>query len=184
MKKFIGTLILKLGGWAEDYPQNFSVDKYIMISAPHTSLKDYLYTVASFWKRGEEVKILFKNNQVISLSNCFFRKIFGIRFDDITKEGIDYSVDLINKSDKLILIVPTECCPRKKADRWNTEFHDIAYKVNVPVALGYLDYSDRTIGVGDMFTVTDEKNKDLKKIQNFYKNFTAKVPENYNSTIC
>ncbi|MCF6279622.1 MAG: hypothetical protein L3J14_04675 [Flavobacteriaceae bacterium] len=183
MKKFIGNLILKLGGWTEDYPQNINVDKCIMISAPHTSFKDYIYTVASFWKREEEVKILFKNNQVISLSNCFFRKIFGIRFDDITKEGIDYSVELINKAEELILIVPTECC-YKKVDKWNTEFYDIASEANVPVALGYLDYSDRTLGVGHMFSVNGDKKKDLKKIQNFYKNFTAKIPENYNTTIC
>lgn len=183
MKKFIGILILQIGGWTEDYPKSYIVDKCVMISAPHTSFKDYIYTVASFWKREVEIKILYKNNQVTTLSNFFLKKIGGVGFSKITKEGINYSVDLINKSKKLILIVPTEY-HIKKVDKWKTEFYDIAQSANVPVALGYLDYSDRVAGVGDLFNVSGNKDKDMTKIQNFYKNFTPNIPENYNSTIC
>lgn len=183
MKKSIGNLILKLGGWAEDYPQNFNVDKCVMISAPHTSIKDYIYTVASFWKREKKVKILFKNNQVISLSNCFVRKLLGVTFEKISKKGIDFSVSLLNKSDKLVLIVPTECY-YKKVEKWKTEFYDIAHTADIPVALGYLDYSDKVAGIGHLFKVSGNKKGDMTKIQNYYKNFTPKHPNNYNSTIC
>lgn len=183
MKKQIGTFILQLGGWTEDYPQNFNNDKCVLISAPHTSLKDYMYTVASFWKRGVDVKILFKNNKAISLINCFLIKIIGTKFDEIKKDGINFSVKLLNQSDKLALIIPTEC-KFKKVEKWKTDFYDIAQKAKVPVALGYLDYYDRVTGVGHMFSVSGNKKIDLVKIQNFYKNFTPRHPKKYNSTIC
>jgi len=183
LKKIIGTLILRIGGWTEDYPQNFEVDKCVMISAPHTSFKDYLYSIASFWKRDVEVNILFKNSRVTSLSNYFIKKISGVNFSDITADGVDYSVNLMNNSLKLILIVPTEC-HLKKVDKWKTEFYDIAKKAKVPVALGYLDYSDKVTGIGHLFKVSGNKERDMRKIENFYKNFTPKYPEKYNTKIC
>jgi len=182
MKKFIGILILKFRGWQIDYPSNYKSSKCVMIAAPHTSIWDFIYSFAIFWERDIKIKFLFDANDKNKLILFLIKKIGGININEIEGSVVDYSVELLNKSDKIILIVPAEGT-LKRVGKWRTGFYHIARKANVPVALGYLDYYDRTGGIGDLFRVSGNINNDFKKIQNFYKNFTAKVPENYNSII-
>jgi len=182
MKKQIGAFILKLGRWKEEYPKGFGEGKCVMISAPHTSAKDYIYTIASFWKQGIDVSILSVNSEKISLLTCFLNKLIGNNLCKIKREGVEYSVNLFSESNKLILIFPTES-NRKKVDSWRTEFYDVAYKAKVPIAIGFLDYSDKIMGVCHLFSVSGNKEQDLQKIGDFYKNFTPKFPENYNTKI-
>ena len=182
MKKIVGTLMLRLGGWTEDYPLNFAKEKCVMISAPHTAFRDFIFTIISFWKNDIDVKILFNDSEVTSLTYFFYKKITNRKKCRITKQAVNFSTNLLNNSNQLILIIPTECCI-KRVEKWRTEFYDIAQKAKVPVALGFIDYSSKIIGVGNFFKPSGDKEKDLKKIENFYKNFEPKYSENYNPNI-
>ncbi len=181
MKKIIGFLILKLGGWKDDYPKDFDSKKSIFISAPHTSIKDYLFSIASFWKQGLDVFIVHENEQ-ISILKCFFKKILGRKSCFLSEEGVAFSVNLLNNSDKLILAFSTESTSGK-TKIWRTEFYEVAQKTNVPIAIGYLDYSDKIMGVSQLFTITGNKKRDLEKISKFYNNFTPRYPNKYKTIV-
>lgn len=173
---------MKIGGWTEYYPENCNVDKCVMISAPYTSFWDYIYTIASFWRRGDKIYVLYERPKIIGLRNYFFKKLGGINIKEVDGCGIEYSVNLLNNTDKMVLIVPTEGS-RKKVDKWKTEFYIIAKTAKVPVLIGYLDYGDKIAGFGGILNMTGNIKNDLERIQKFYQNFTAKYPENYNKKI-
>ena len=183
MKKIIGTLIMKFGGWTEYYPENFAIDKSVMISAPYTSFWDYVYTISSFWKNGYTIKVLFEQKSHFGIRSAICKICDGINLTEIDGKMTHHMSDVFNSTDKMMLIVPTEGS-RKKVDRWKTEFYEIAIHANVPVLLGYLDYEDKIVGIGASINITDDFKSDMIKIQDFYKNFSAKYPENYNEKIC
>lgn len=181
MKKIIGFLILKLCGWKDDYPKDFDSKKSIFISAPHTSIRDYMFSIVSFWKQGFDVYLVHEN-QKISILTCFFKKIFGRKACFLEEEGIAFSVDLLNNTDKLILAFSTESTT-VKSNTWRTEFYEVAQKTKTPIAIGYLDYSDKIMGVSQLFTITGNKKRDLEKISKFYNNFTPRHPNKYKSIV-
>lgn len=183
MKKRIGTLIMKIGGWTESYPENCIINKSVLISAPYTSFWDYIYTIASFWKNDYTIKVLFEQKSNLGIRNAIYKMCDGINLNDVDGNMIHHMDAILNSSDKMMLIVPTEGT-RKKVDEWKTEFYDIAKYANVPVLLGYLDYEDKIVGIGGSINVTDNLKYDMNKIQHFYKNFNAKYPKNYNEKIC
>lgn len=174
---------MKIGGWTESYPDNYNIDKSVLISAPYTSFWDYIYTIASLWKNEYTIKVLFIQKGSLGIRSAIYKICDGINLKDINGEMTHYMHNVLNSSDKMTLIIPTEAS-RKKVDKWKTEFYDIAKYTNVPVLLGYLDYEDKTVGIGASIKVTENFKKDMTKIQHFYKNFTPKHPNNYNEKIC
>ncbi|MFK5880526.1 MAG: hypothetical protein QM478_13650 [Flavobacteriaceae bacterium] len=183
MKKIIGTLIMKFGGWTEYYPDNYNLEKSVLISAPYTSFWDYVYTIASFWKNEYPIKVLFEQKSRLGIRSTICKICDGINLNEIEGEMTHHMNDVLNSSDKMMLIVPTEGS-RKKVDKWKTEFYEIARYADVPVLLGYLDYVDKTVGIGATINLTKDFKSDMNKIQGYYKNFSAKYPQNYNEKIC
>lgn len=180
MKKLIGNLILKISGWETYRPDKYKTEKSIIITAPHTSRLDYIFSIASFWSAGIYTNFVYKGNERSKFINYLFSIIGGINAKD--ESVVDFSINLLNESEKLILSIPVEGS-RKRVDRWKTGFYYIAKGAKVPISLAYLDYEDKIAGIGDLYRVSEDIKFDLLKIQNFYKNFTPKNPENYNSSI-
>lgn len=174
---------MKLGGWTEYYPENCCTEKSVLISAPYTSFWDYIYTISSFWKNGYTIKVLFEQKSRLGVRSAFCKICDGINLNKIEGEMTHHMNDVLNSSDKMMLIVPTEGS-RKKVNQWKTEFYEIAKHADVPVLLGYLDYEDKTVGIGAIINVTEDFKSDMNKIQGYYKNFSAKYPQNYNEKIC
>jgi len=50
----------------------------------------------------------------------------------------------------------------------------------VPVALSFIDYRNKTGGIGPVFHPTGDYRKDLAFIQDFYKDKTARHPDRFN----
>ncbi|WP_156772373.1 1-acyl-sn-glycerol-3-phosphate acyltransferase [Urechidicola croceus] len=182
IKKVLGKCILKVGGWTDYYPNEYVTDKCLIITAPHTSVWDYLFTFAAFWKREVKIKFLLSDSKSKIHINNMLKLFGGVKVQRNKGSAVDCSVHLINKYEKIVLLVLTEGS-RKKVDKWKTGFYHIAKITDVPVALGYLDYEDKIAGIGDLFHVSGNIKTDLKKIERFYKNFTPKNPKNYNKKI-
>lgn len=183
MKKLLGNFIFFITGWKSKYKTEFSTERCVMIAAPHTSNWDLLYAIGVYWKHGVDAKFFIKDNYTKGFIGFFFKKLGAIGVTRGKKNNlVDFAVKLFNENEKLVLLVPAEAT-RKKAPKWKKGFYIIAKKANVPVALGYLDYKKKIAGVGRLIHLTDSFENDMQKIQDFYKDITAKYPENYNKQI-
>lgn len=67
---------------------------------------------------------------------------------------------------------------RSKTEYWKTGFYHIAVEAKVPIALGYVDYRNKKLGVGATLYPTGDINKDFEIIREFYKDKTGLRPEN------
>ncbi len=183
MKKIIGSFLLFVGRWKCVYPQEYKVDKCVMLAAPHTTNWDLIYAIAVYWKEGLEPKFIIKNNYTKGVHGFFFKWLGGIGIDRSKHNNtVDFSVNLFKKNKKLILMLSAEGT-RKWVKKWRSGFYYIAKNANVPIGLGFLDYTKRVAGVGDLIYLTGDFEKDMLEFQDFYKDIDGKFPENYNKKI-
>lgn len=184
MKKKVGKWILRLAGWKHRVPQEFRIDKGVMIGAPHTSNWDILYSLAGMWAAGYRPRFFIKKEWTDNFFvGWLIRWLGGIGVDRKKHNNlVNYSVELLKNSDKLVLLVPVEGT-RSRVEEWKKGFYHIARKADLPVILAYLDYGKKEAGVGDIIRLSGDFERDMSRIEDFYRNVTAKYPEKYNPVI-
>jgi len=183
MKKYLGSLVLNIFGWKYDYNKQFStIKKGVALAAPHTSNWDLLFTLATFWKMEIDVKFLIKDDYTKSIFGFLFKAMGAIGVDRKNgKNMVDFAADLLQKKD-IIFIVPAEGT-RKRVEKWKTGFYHIAKNANVPLLLGYLDYKNKIAGINKIMHLSGNFDTDMQEIEDYYKKYTAKFPELYNTSI-
>ena len=183
MKKLLGTLMLKIAGWKCIYPEEYKVKKFVIIAAPHTSNWDLYYALAMFWKYDVPVKYFIKDSFTKGLHGKLFKAMGAIGVDrKRTGNLVHHAAAIIKKMDHIALMVPAEGT-RSYVKKWKTGFYHIALKADVPVALGYLDYTKKIAGIGGLITLTSNRDGDMRIIETFYLDIDGRHPELYNKKI-
>ena len=183
MKKVIAKFVFFIFGWKIDFKPEYKVPKTVMLASPHTSNWDLVFSLGVYWIEGIDAKFLIKNNYTKSALGFFFKWLGAIGVDRSKHNNlVDYSVELLNSSENLVLMVPAEGT-RERVEKWRTGFYHIAKNANVPVSFGFLDYGKKLAGVGDVYNLSGEFEIDMKYIQDFYATIEARHPEKYNKSI-
>ena len=175
--KFFAKLMYKILGWKLKGSIPTDIKKCVMVAAPHTSNWDFFYGVIAFYIMGIKIKTPIKKELFFFPLGIILNALGGIQVDR-AKAGklVDNIVDLFKKYDELVIFITPEGT-RSYAERWKTGFWHIAKNANVPIILGYIDYSKKTAGVGPVFVPTGNVDKDIEEVKNFYRNITAKYPD-------
>lgn len=178
--KTICKFILWLSGWKVKGRLPRGIEKCVLIVAPHTSIWDFIIGRMGFSVYG------FKGRFIIKKEFFFFPlgvllKWLGAVPIDRTKGAtlISTAVSYFERHERFVLVITPEGT-RKKTDHWKRGFHVIARKANVPVIIGTVDYKKKELDLVGEYMLTDDVETDLKHIQSFYLNVTAKYPEQYN----
>lgn len=166
-------LIFRLFGWelAGPLPEP---RRYVLIAAPHTSNWDFpVMLLAAFGLRAKAFWIG---------KNSLFRKPFGPLFTWLGGIPVDRSSAhnvvnqasaLFSEEDELILAIAPEGT-RKKVSSWKTGFYYIAFRAEVPIAFGFIDYGRKRAGVGPLLMPTGDIEADMKVIRAFYSDIRGK----------
>ena len=182
MLSSIAKSLLKLSGWKADLTLP-DADKYVLIGAPHTSNWDFPLSILFFLATGLRFNWVGKHSMFIWPVSGIFKAMGGIPINRNASKGfIDQTAQMIKDSKQFILTIAPEGT-RSRTDYWKTGFYYIAQQADVPVALGYLDYSKKTMGIGPSFKPSGNTEQDLKTVQAFYKDVTGKHPENQGPVI-
>ncbi|MDO9155083.1 MAG: acyltransferase [Paludibacter sp.] len=90
-----------------------------------------------------------------------------------------YCVTQMLEESKNIHIVISPEGTRKKVIKWNKGFYYIANKANVPIAVVYLDYQKKEIGLKGVINSNENIKSIMQQINVMYENVMAKHPENF-----
>ena len=178
--KTISYLILKMMGWRVTHPMPEGIHKAVVVMAPHTSNWDFLIGKLGLLSQGVKIKTLIKKESFFFPLGIILRALGAIPVDRGMSAGtIKKVTNMMNATDKFFLLITPEGT-RKLSKRWKKGFYFLAEHANVPVFLGFLDYKTKTGGMGPVIYPTGNFEEDLEKIQEFYKDKTARHPENFN----
>ena len=164
-------------GWEihADFPD---LRKYVVIAAPHTSNWDFPLGIMAIRAIRLDVSWIGKHTIFRWPFGWFFRWLGGTPVDRGHSEDlIQQMTDLFNRSDRLIFALAPEGT-RRKTDHWKTGFYHIATAANVPIALGYLDFGRKQVGVTKTFMPSGDIEADFQLIREYYQDKIGKNPEN------
>jgi len=176
--RYLSILLLKLIGWRA-VNQVPLLNKYLVIGAPHTSNWDFVLFLLFGFKMRYNTRWLGKDTLFRFPIRGLMIRLGGIPVDRSKSNNVvEQMADYFNSVDELSVIIAPEGT-RDKTVGWKTGFYHIAIAANVPIVLGYVDSSTKSIGFGPVFYPTGDIEADLEKIQAFYADKKGLIPDNY-----
>ena len=176
LKKFAHA-VLKLFGWRLEVslPQE---KKFILIGAPHTSNWDFPLALLTFWTTDLKIYWVAKIQLFRGPLYYLFTALGGIPVDRSSSHGfIKQIAEKFNQAEKMVLAIAPEGT-RSKTAYWRSGFYHIALSAGIPICLGYIDYSKKKIGIGQLICPSGDIEADIRIIADYYQNKKGKRPQN------
>lgn len=175
--KLLAKFIFWISGWkTAGEPPAFK--KYVAILAPHTSGWDLILGLCARYIFQLNVSLLAKREIFKFPVGPVLRALGGIPVDRSSSHNlVDQAVAMFNEKENFILAIAPEGT-RQYAPKWKTGFYYIALKAQVPIVFAYIDFPNKTVGLGQAFYPTGDIDKDMEAIMAFYRLIKGKHPEN------
>lgn len=176
LRRAIGRGVLSVYGWTID-GEAPPVPKAVVVSYPHTSNWDFPFALAICWSLDLDIFWLGKDSLFKGPKGWFFQRMGGIAVDRSQHTNlVDAIVATLEPMDRVLVLIPAEGT-RKKAERLKTGFYWVAVKAEIPIVLGYLDYTKRTGGFPHVFTPSGDPEADLAILREVYAGVEGRFPE-------
>ena len=175
--RHISRWILRLLGWKliEELPKE---NKYVIIGYPHTSNWDFPLGLLAMWSIDKKFRWAAKHTLFVGPVNYLFKRMGGIPVNRTVHTGfIQHMVNMFNSHQHMIFCIMPEGT-RSKTEYWKTGFYHIAVQAKVPIALGFLDYEKKELGVNGVLYPSGDIAEDFEQIKKFYQSKTGKKPQN------
>ena len=166
--RWLGRTILRLGGWrmVGTFPD---LPRAVLIGAPHSSNWDGVWGFAAKLALGLDIRILGKHQLFWWPLGPLLRRMGVIAVDRDAAHGVvEQAASLIAQAEQFWFGLAPEGT-RRLVERWKPGFWKIAKAANVPVVPAYFHYPERIIGIGPVFTLTDDMTADIARIRAWYR---------------
>tara|TARA_B100000700_G_scaffold272947_1_gene316895 strand:+ start:45 stop:647 length:603 start_codon:yes stop_codon:yes gene_type:complete len=179
--QWLGRSLLSIMGWKVlgDIGEEHSHKNLVVIVAPHTSNWDGILGVAAIAGLDAKISFLGKDSAFKYGLGAFLRYMGGIPINRSNPSGvINDAIEKIKQINGTLLGMSPEGT-RSKVEAWKTGFLRIAKGINANIIPASLDFAKKEVLLGKTFKPTGDNKKDIQSLQDYYKDFTAKHPENY-----
>lgn len=179
MKWFIRSLFQLLGWKIEgDIPKN--IKKAVIVGFPHTSNWDLFYTLGLMFTLKRNFRFVIKKEALVFPIKNFLLSLgaYPVRR---TKDGtnlVEQIAKVFDEGDEGFLCIAPEGT-RKPVTEIKTGFYYIAQKAQVPILVGYLDCSKKTVHIGDVLDSSKTEAEVISELKDILKKAVAKKPENF-----
>ncbi len=171
-----GLLYLKLFGWRLENKVP-DVQKCVIIAAPHSSNWDLPTTMATGAGLDLSFHFLAKHTIFRPPWGTFFRFMGGIPIDRRSKQNyVEKVAEIIRSKQRCAIVVAPEGT-RSKTEFWKSGFYHIAKAADVPIVLGFLDYENKTAGIGRSIYPIGTPSEVMDQMRDFYRPAMARDPE-------
>lgn len=172
-------LILRAVGWKVSVTVP-NYHKAVICVAPHTSNWDFILGKLAYASVGRKAGFLMKKAWFFFPLGCLFRAIGGVPVDRSSKGGnlVNALVERFRVSSELVLAITPEGT-RARTTHWHSGFLRIAYEAGVPVEIGVIDASSRTVSIDRIFIPSGNIDADLAEIKRIYRPYKGIHPENF-----
>lgn len=175
--KWLAHKLLALRGWRFEgvIPP---IPKMIVLGAPHTTNWDFIVFLAALHHFRLKVRYLGKHTLFRRPLGYLFTATGGIPVDRTQTGGIVHQVaSAFDATDHMVLVLAPEGT-RKPARCWKSGFLTIAEKVKVPIVLAGIDYSTKTVTLGEAHELDGDVSAFMDIAREFYSDKRGLHPEN------
>lgn len=172
-------ILFRILGWkvSGQFPE--SINKYIVIVAPHTSNWDFVIGVfgRAVLPEVRKAKFLGKKELFKPPFGWIFRALGGYPVDRSKNTNmVDTIVDIFNENEEFVLALAPEGT-RKKVKKFKTGFYFIAQKSEIPIVMVGFDYGKKEIIIREPFYPSTDFETDMEAIMSFFSGIKGKISE-------
>jgi len=163
----LGLWLLRLSGWKPVFELP-DAPKFVAVGYPHTSNWDFFPALFWGWASGLPFRWIGKKELFPPVIGRVMVWLGGIPVDRKNSRGfVGQVADYLKNAEAGVVVIAPDGT-RKRAPYWRTGFYYMALEAGVPLALGYLNYETREVGVGDWFYPTGDLEADFARMRAFY----------------
>lgn len=168
--------MLRAAGWSirlrEPVPK-----RCVVIFYPHTSNWDTVVGLLAKWVIGLRIHFVGKDTLFRWPLRLLLVAWGGIPVNRREPAGFVATIEReFARREHFVLALAPEGT-RGYRDNWKSGFYRIARAAKVPLALAFIDYPSREIGVGDYLGLTDDVAADMARIRAFYASKRGRHPD-------
>jgi len=174
--KFIGKAAMKITGWKTvgHFPKD---ERVILVVGPHTSNWDFVVAMSAVLSWDINIYWLGKHSIFKKGFRRILKSLGGIPVNRTNPQDLMNEIQAIASEYQGFIIGMAPEGTRKKVARLKTGFLRIANQTNSKIMLAGIDFSNKTIQLGEFFTPCGDIEKDLENITTYFANFSGKRPE-------
>jgi 1-acyl-sn-glycerol-3-phosphate acyltransferase len=151
--------------------------KGVIIVYPHTSNWDFPLGMLFRIGHGLPANWVGKTEMFRPPFGGLLKRVGGIPLDRQRTAGfIEALVAEFRKRDWMWLAIAPEGT-RSHTEHLKPGFYTLALAADVPIALGYIDYATRTVGIDTYLRMTGDREADMARIRDFYADKRGRRPE-------
>jgi len=162
-------------GWSLDLPTPPG-PRFVLVMYPHTSNWDFIIGLIASYAAGWPVRWVGKHSLFRPPLGTLFRALGGIPVNRATPGTLLNDLTRYGQTHEHAVICIAPEGTRSHVSSWKSGFHRIARAANIPIALGFIDYRTRTVGVLDYLTATDDFAEDMRTIARHYTGVEGRHP--------
>ena len=171
----LATAALRLKSWRLEVNMP-TAPKFVLVGAPHTSSMDLFYALLLAHGTGIKMHWIGKDSLFRWPLGGAMRWLGGIPVKrDARQNFVTQMVNVFNQVERLVVAIAPEGT-RGRADHWKTGFYYIAQGAGVPIALGFVDYKEKVVGIGPTIVPSGDIHADFAQIKAFYAGKTGRYP--------
>ena len=176
LSRVVWWLLRQLYRWKgytlENHPP--TLDKFILVGAPHTSNWDFIYFAGAVQEVGISPRFIGKHTLFKWPMTRFMYDMGGMPINRSSPRGyVDAVVDQVKAADRIALVIAPEGS-RTSDGRWRSGFYHIASGAGVPIVPAWVDEETGRAGFGEAIMPSGDFHADLARIAEFYR---AKLPD-------
>jgi 1-acyl-sn-glycerol-3-phosphate acyltransferase len=174
--KLIGKVAMKITGWKTTghFPED---ERVVLVAGPHTSNWDFVLAISLILSLDVNFHWIGKHSVFKKGFRRLLRKMGGIPVNRANPAALMQEIQNVTDKYKGFLIVIAPEGTRQKVKRLKSGFLRIANETNSQIMMAGIDFSNKTIELGDFFSPTGNVEQDLETIREYFSNFSGKRPE-------
>jgi 1-acyl-sn-glycerol-3-phosphate acyltransferase len=142
-------------------------EKAVIIFHPHTSNWDFVIGLLAKWALEFDVHWVGKDSLFRGPLGYVFRRWGGIGVNRGARSGsIARLAEEFSARKRFLLALAPEGA-RERAEHWRSGFYHLALAAKVPLALAFIDYPSREVGVAGYLDLSGDPARDIAAIAAF-----------------
>ena len=175
---WLGATLLRCLGWTVVLAQPVPA-RCVVIFFPHTSNWDTVIGLCVKFMTGLPIRFAGKDTLFkVPLLGRLLLRWGGVPVNRRERTGfIEEMTARFRRSEELRLAIAPEGT-RGRAPYWKSGFYHLARAADVPLALGFIDYPRREVGLGGYLDLTGNVPADMARLRAFYAAKRGRHPQN------
>ena len=177
LSKWLGRMLMHICRWHVE-GEICQSPKFVVVMAPHTSWWDFTTNFGVLLALGLDASWFIATKYAKGGIGKLLGFVGAVPVERSERSDmVTQMANLFRSREKFILAIFPEGT-RKPVSKWKSGFWHIAKQARVPVQLVTVDYAKRATIFGPVLETSDDMDKDILIMREYFKKVIAKRPEN------